>query len=552
MRLATAGTLRILPPMSRPRPRTVLEAAAVAAVLVCLVWAGLVARAFVWTHTETIRYAPDMENAWKWGRRAAREGFVGLYDKVAAETPDHRYGLDYLPLRLAAMTLWARSRLAVDPAVTGWQRDAAFNAPLIRFNTACELAVAIGLLVLAWDWTRRDAVGRAPAGRRALYGVWPAVLAFVLAWLNPAVLISAHGRPTWDVWVLPFFIWAVAFAGRGFWLTAGCVVGVGAMFKGQQLFGLPLLLLWPLFRGRVGAVVRLAVGFAVSVALVASPWLVGRSAGAIACVVGIALLPIIAWAIFRRWPVRGRTLPGRWVRYAVPAFLAAAIFAVGPVFCGSYNWLRIGLIYGADKFDDLAFDDTYSFTAVLARLYRWRLNDRVESLQWLHAGTTVSHVLVAVYAACVTLLAWAAARYDKRGDRRFVLAVAGTWLVYFTVFPRMHERYLLWGAVFAGAAAAVDFGLVGLAIFFGLASTCMSLAQMCFDGHGPQFLKEYSPRAGWTVMRFLGPLYPGLGYAVTLATVVWMWVAVRGAVGRRHQLAPSSQSYSIPDYPLPD
>lgn len=521
-------------------------------VLVALVWAGLVARAFVWQHTEAIRYTPDMDNAWHWGERAAREGFVGLYDTVATETPDRRFGLDYLPLRLATMTLWAKSRLAIDPAVTGWRRDEAFNAPLLHFNTACELAAAIGLLVLAWDWTRRDPSGRASGARRMLYGVWPAVVAFALAWLNPAVLISAHGRPTWDVWVLPFFIWAVVFAGRGWWLTAGCVVGVGAMFKGQQLFGLPVLLLWPLFRGQIGAAGRLVIGFAVGVALVASPWLVGRSAGAIVSVVGIALLPVAAWAILRRWPVRGRAVPGRWVRYAVPALLATAIFVIGPQFGGSYNWLRIGLIYGADKFDDLAFDQTYSFTAVLARLYRWRLNDRVESLQWLYAGTTISHVLIAIYGVCVTLLAWAAARYDKRGDRRFLPAVAATWLVYFAVFPRMHERYLLWGAVFACTAAAVDVGLVGLALFFSLASACMSLAQMCFDGRGPMFLKEYSPRAGWTVIRFLGPLFPGLGYAVTLAVVVWVWVVVRGAVRRRDQLAPPAESYSIPNYPLPD
>src|SRR5262245_21541247 len=174
-----------------------------------------------------------MRNAWNWGSRAARDGYFQLYDRVAAEHPNGTYGLDYVPLRLAVMTLWARHQLSQDPAAQ-WSESYQFNAPLLRFNTFMELAAASAVFVLARMWIRR-------AGTMHFLGAeWLALIAFALAWLNPASLISAHARPTWDCWVAPFYLWAIVAACADRWILAGCIIAAGAMFKGQQLVAAPV------------------------------------------------------------------------------------------------------------------------------------------------------------------------------------------------------------------------------------------------------------------------------------------------------------------------
>ena len=140
-----------------------VELGLLALVAIGLVASGLYMRPVVWEQTEALRYAPDMQNAWRWGSRAAREGYFGLYDRVVESQQDQEqknYGLDYVPLRLAVMTLWAHSRLDENEGPRSWQADYAFNAPLMHFNAAMELAAAIGVFMLARMWARRSDVAR--------------------------------------------------------------------------------------------------------------------------------------------------------------------------------------------------------------------------------------------------------------------------------------------------------------------------------------------------------------------------------------------------------
>ncbi|MDB5326630.1 MAG: hypothetical protein JWM57_2199 [Phycisphaerales bacterium] len=513
------------------RGRTAIEGVILLLTLTALIWIGLRVRTETWTRTEIIRYVPDMENGWNWGSRAAQDGFFTLYDRVADESPPTDYGLDYMPARLAVMTLWAKKELAADPKETEWLDDYEFNRPLLQFNTFCEALTAAGLFALALDWSRRDRRPTLLGHDRPLYGAGLATIVFALVWLNPASLISAHGRPTWDVWVLPFYVWSVFAAGRGAWLTAGCIVGLGVMFKGQLLIVAPFMILWPMMRFRVGAVLRFVIGVAFSAGSVASPWLVGSSAGPIAFCIAIALLPVVIWASLKRWPVLGRSLPGRWLQWAVPLAAAIAIAACIPFFGGSLNWLRIGLIYGAKKFAGLQVGDANSLAGLLEASFRWKATDRVDAIQWIYPGATISDLLIAIYGMAIIAAAWATSRYERRGDRRFLLAVAVPWIVYFAVFPKMHERYLLWGGIVACAGLAVSWGTAGLALLFCLISTCMSLWQMTWAIRAPTAADGLTLEDVRMIRKVLMPIYPGMAWAVLMATAAWLWMTLAVAGG---------------------
>ncbi|MGN6505356.1 MAG: hypothetical protein ACTHM6_07320 [Tepidisphaeraceae bacterium] len=498
-----------------------------------LIVAGLAARQQAWAHSETIRYGADMENGWKWGSRAHQEGLFTLYDRVVAESKPGDYGLDYMPLRLTVMSLWARGQLALHPDHTRWQSDYAFNRPVLDFNTACELLTAAGLFALTLDWVRRDRRRSLSIDRRPLHGVWLAAGAFALAWFNPASILSAHVRPTWDVWVTPFYVWAIFAASKNAWLTAGAIVGLGAMLKGQELIVAPLFILWPMMRLGFGAAARFIIGVAAAVAAIALPWLLPVRAAPIAFVVVCVALPVALWAALRRWPVRRLaicrcSMPARWLIWICPAMFAASVAICIPLFGASINWLRIGLIYGAEKFDGLEVGGADSLTAILQNVYHWNPKDVVLTLPG-HFALTISQLCVVIFGLFLFAIAWAMRRFERAADRRFLLAAAAPWILYFAVFPKMHERYLLWGATVACAGIAVDGGALMLALFFSLCSSLMSYSQMSWAPESDKFLAELSPRAGHLLRAGVLPTYPGLAWAVLLATAIWLWMTLAPA-----------------------
>jgi hypothetical protein len=143
-------------------------------------------------------------------------------------------------------------------------------------------------------------------------------VAAMLVWCNPLLLIDSHAWPQWDVWILPIFLFAALSASLNRWMLAGVLLGIGCMFKGQMLLAGPVLILWPLFEGRWGALARIAIGFLVGVELVTWQWLVNSPAGmkwieAVAVAAGLVLLasllrPVVAREA-RRWlidPLFGR------------------------------------------------------------------------------------------------------------------------------------------------------------------------------------------------------------------------------------------------------
>ena len=66
-----------------------------------------------------------------------------------------------------------------------------------------------------------------------------------LLWLDPAVMVDGYGWPQWDIWCVPFYIWAAWAASTNRWFATGVLLLIGAMFKAQLMMVAPVLLaLW--------------------------------------------------------------------------------------------------------------------------------------------------------------------------------------------------------------------------------------------------------------------------------------------------------------------
>ena len=85
-----------------------------------------------------------------------------------------------------------------------------------------------------------------------------AFIAATLVWLNPVLLFGDHATPLWDVWAAPAFLLAALLVSLDWWLTAGIVLALGCVFRGQTIWAVPVLLLCPLFAGWAGRFLRIA------------------------------------------------------------------------------------------------------------------------------------------------------------------------------------------------------------------------------------------------------------------------------------------------------
>jgi len=100
-----------------------------------------------------------------------------------------------------------------------------------------------------------------------------AVAGGLLLWFNPAVIAEAHVWPQWDIWLVPFFFWALFLVSVDWWFSAGLLLAIGAMLKAQLLLVCPVFLLWPIFAGRPSAALRLLTGLLLGAAVIVAPWL---------------------------------------------------------------------------------------------------------------------------------------------------------------------------------------------------------------------------------------------------------------------------------------
>ncbi|MFT3785078.1 MAG: hypothetical protein QM770_02795 [Tepidisphaeraceae bacterium] len=502
----------------------VVHVGLLAVMALAMTFAGYRLRERAWIDTIPIRFRPDMENAWRWGSIAAKDGYVGLYSKVVVPDRRERNALDYMPLRLGVMTLWAKSRMA--NGAKAWTDDYAFNRPLLQFNTLMEWLTAAGLFALTFDWMRRDARrrGRPPGW---VLAAWFGLIAAGLAWFNPASLISAHGRPTWDVWVTPFFVWAVFCCTRNAWMTAGALLATGALFKGQELIVVPFFVVWAITQCRVTPILRWALGFMVMAGVLVSPWIVGASTGRIACVIGAALLvPAVVGVI--AWRRKAFSKRMRWVAgFGAIVGLTLALWTSAALKPGAMDWYTVGIAGGIAKFDGLQVGGASSLAGILEVDYGYGVKSPVgfatigsytPTLERFMSGMVILAMIAAGIAATV---------YGRRGDARFLAAIALPWIAFFALGPRMHERYLLWGALASLAAAvALRREYLLMAIFLTIAQTVMSLMQTLSWYGAKAFLADYSPTLGRQIFRIVPPTFPAMGWAIVTVALVWLCCAL--------------------------
>lgn len=496
------------------------------AILVAVLVLGLWLRRATWETTRTVRFVPDLSAAWHWGRRSAQEGYWNLYDSVIRESADGNYVLDYVPLRLAVCEFWVRTSGGPDRRPAVWPPDWSSAGGLLLVHTLMEIAAAAGAFFLVRHWLLWCKPSR--ASEAALWVNLAAAAAAAAIWLNPAVAINSHGRPGTDVWILPFYIWAILAASSGRWLVAGLVAATGAMFKGQQFIVAPFFLLWPLFQRRPARAAAWLAGGLLGVALWTAPWSLsltgplGRQWNVWAFLWSLSF-SAVAWGLTRgvRREYRGSLRAGL---VGLGILLCIALFDAGA------PWFRVGAGYGATKYGhDLCVGGAMCLAGILEEAGGWSAGDAVLSLAGGGLTLTMRHALFTLYALALVLTSALVARLHGNKNKRFLVAIALPWLVWFAFAAQIHERYLLFGAALGGIAIAVHAGAFAMALVLSATSFLMTLVNMlAAAGRNGHFLEgAFGPDFGARLQRFMAEMYPGFGWVVILVTCVVFYICAK-------------------------
>ncbi|MBA3607770.1 MAG: hypothetical protein H0W43_04565 [Chthoniobacterales bacterium] len=479
--------------------------------LLALLIGGIALRQFAWRETTHLRFQRDIVNGFYWGSQTLAEGrrlspeaegdswttltrgYFGLYDRVRESAYENDFHLDYPPLRLLVMAIWAKQVRAKFPGAEDGTPE--YVEPLLKVNLVAELATALGVFLLVRLGVRR-ALGATDSG---LLHRLPAVergwvcglLAASVAWLEPSLILDAHAWPQWDCWILPFYLFAALAALTRRWFWCGCLLAAGGMLKGQLLFVAPFFILWPLWQKRWARAGRVLAGFAATVALLVSPWLLQTPlawAGAGAAGIGVAAF------------LRHRRSRNAWAWAAGLAGVAA--FIIGAFGGGSYAWLQIGFLYGSERYPYLFISSCYNLPSLLS-YWNLSLKEPIWSPQVgsLHFVFTLQWILRLLYLGALALCALGAARQARARDARLLIALATPWLLMFALLAQMHERYLLWGAVLSAVALGVSLRLTVVHFLFSIMSATMITQVLLMDKKlGPtlstiDFLERMRPLA---------------------------------------------------------
>jgi len=115
------------------------QRALLSCLIATLLLGGIQLRRWTWEETRHVRYQHDIVNGFYWGSQSVEEarrlsvdkndagswaaffhGYFALYDEVKREAYENDYRLDYPPLRLLVMSIWAKEVRTEFPA---WMTD---------------------------------------------------------------------------------------------------------------------------------------------------------------------------------------------------------------------------------------------------------------------------------------------------------------------------------------------------------------------------------------------------------------------------------------------
>ena len=558
----------------RPLPRALLAVTLLAAAAALIVL-GLRVRTAVWRASSAARFRGDIANAChqadevlNLGRELAgtpktptadltwREffrGYVARYERVQVELDAGREtDLDYPPGRLLLVSTWAwhvrQSGRELDP------NDDDIFLPLLDVNTGCELASAAGAFALVGLWLRRS-------GRSVELSATLGLASAALLWMDPALLLDAHLWPQWDVWLVPFFLWAAVAASFERWFVAGMLLALGAMFKGQLLIVAPLFPLWALLAGRYAGAAAVASGFLAAALAVGSPWLVPPTAAAwtwVAFAVVAAAVLVLLPAVLQRsgfwwvpalaaaavligtaYRVGGPLLPAILLAAAVLAlpFLrgrrsiwpwligtyGGAAAAAAGVFGGSWAWLTAGFVTG--RYFTLSRGGAFNLPALLAA-GGWTLTDPTVPIPlpfFPDAAVEMRTLLLVLFYATLLGCAAGLSLHGRRRDPRWLVALAAPWVLMFALMPQMHERYLLWAAVVTAVPAVLSPGL----LLLHLSVTALAASQMWSTLSAASRLQSVAPH--WTAVIESARPHAAWGLLVIAGVYLYLAMMPRGA-----------------------
>ena len=482
----------------------------------CVFRLGIQLRHWAWTNTENMHFQGDVTHAYFWGTTADQDGLLGMYRQIRSDygdQPDMTHGLDYAPLRLTIVTIWAHWVNLHFDENDQWDpgKSYVFHRPLLMANAACEAAAAIGA-VLVLRLMRRIAFPGADhnSGVRSLAREYlPLIVAALLVWFNP-VLILNDCWPQWDAWILPSFIFALYFSMRGWWFTAGALLGLGAMLKGQILFVTPVFIFWPLFSGQWLSLGRLIAGFGVAFTLIAIPWTL-TSHGDIAFASSGAILAAFILIYRQGW------------RRPMFQLLAAATFVVPiwltpKILSGDLSWLVLPYQYGPTKHPEMGAAGTSNLATLLHEQWGWEADgpDGTINLPLPFGHTlemTMRTFLGAMYAISLIICGIAAAAQWQRRNFRFLLAMYAPWLLFFALMPHVNQRYLLWASCFFPLLIPLGLGMTLLGALITLADCVMLVDIMC------RFNQGSNP----TLENVTHGMYPGLAFLILLIAAICLY-----------------------------
>jgi len=480
--------LRILSTRAGHFVRPILVAILIATIFL----AGIQLRRWIGDTTRHVRYQHDIVNGFYWGSEVLKEarrlspdeasanswpgfcrGYLALYDRVKNKAYQNEYGLDYPPLRLLVMAIWAKQVRDGFPGVDDGHPK--LVNPLLKINFVCELLSAVAIFLLVRLCVRRSSLGARSSvlhrfsqdQRASIFGL----AAASVAWLEPSMILDAHGWPQWDVWILPFYLFAALAALKNRWFWCGCLLAAGAMLKGQLLFVAPFFVLWPLWQKGWTSTLRVLAGFAATSALIASPWLLRTPAAwiAVATVAGVATLFVLRYKL----PHGAAWIAG---------IIGCAAFVIGAFAGGSFAWLQVGFIYGSEHYPYLFISSCYNLPSLLSKV-GWSLKESFLSadLGFVHLHLTLQWTLRLLYLASLALCAHGLARHLRDRDPRVLIAIAAPWLLMFALLGQMHERYLMWGAVVSAVGLGASVRLSIIHFIISIASTAMIVHVMLVD-----------------------------------------------------------------------
>src|SRR5947199_514484 len=516
--------------------------------------AGIQLRRWIGDTTRHVRYQHDIVNGFYWGSEVLKEarrlspdersanswtgfcrGYFALYDRVKDKAYEQEYGLDYAPLRLLAMAIWAKEVRDGFPWVD--KDHPTLVNPLLKINFICELVSALAIFLLVRECLQRSRptqsslMNRLPQQHRG----WICGLAAAsAAWLEPSMILDAHGWPQWDVWILPFYLFAAFAALKDRWFWCGCLLAAGAMLKGQLLFVAPFFVFWPLWQKRWTRALRMLAGFAVTVALIVAPWLL--------CNLGAWIVVALVAGLSSLFLLRsGARYAASWVS----GIVACAVFLIGAWDGGSFAWLRVGFLYGSEHYPYLFISSCYNLPWLLSNV-GWSLKDHFWSLNLgsLHFDLTLQWTLRLLYLGALALCAYGAARHTRNRDPRTLIAIAAPWLLMFALLGQMQARYLLWGAVVSAVALGVSLRLSVIHFIISAASTAMIVHVMLIDKKLEATLRAID------VLNGVRP-YASVVVLACVAVCLWNMLSTRTRVFQRRQ-ADSSAVPSLSLGPAPE